>query len=268
MTDKTRNPLRAVWAEGRAAVSGWCYVPSATTAEAMALLDWDVVTIDMQHGLIGYGDVVAMLPAIDAGGACAMVRIPWNDEGVAMKVLDAGAIGVICPLVNSAAECRRFVAACRYAPEGIRSFGPIRASRFYHGIEAFLAAGEAPVTLAMIETVEAMRNLDEIAATPGLDGLYLGPSDLALSAGRGQPQLDRGDGFIMEAHRALLAACRQNGLKAGLNVNSAHYAAEMIDLGYDLVCLHSDLGLMRAAGERLLDDITESRRPRGEGGGA
>jgi 4-hydroxy-2-oxoheptanedioate aldolase len=263
MNELKANPLRAAWKDGRAAISGWCYMPSPVAAEAMAMLDWDLLTIDMQHGLVGYQDVVAMLPAIEAAGAGAMVRVPWNDPGTVMKVLDAGAIGVICPMINNREECTRFVEACRYAPDGYRSFGPLRVSRYYHHIGAVMAAPDGgPVTLAMIETEEGLRNIDEIAATPGLDGLYLGPSDLTLSMGQGQPGLDRTDSFVMEAHRTVLEACRRHGIRAGLNVNAAAYAARMIEFGYDLICLHSDLGLMRAAGEALLTEVRSLARRR------
>lgn len=259
------NPLRSTWQQGRAAISGWCYIPSPVSAEAMAMIGWDLLTIDMQHGMIGYQDVVAMLPAVEAAGTSAMVRVPWNDPGTVMKVLDAGAIGVICPMVNNRAESARFVEACRYAPAGYRSFGPLRVSRYYHRLAEFMATSDGgPVALAMIETEEGLRNIDEIAATPGLDGLYLGPSDLALSMGAGTPGLDRSDEFVMNAHRTVLDACRRHGIRAGLNVNGADYAAKMIELGYDLICLHSDLGLMRTAGESLLSSfrrLTPGRAP-------
>lgn len=250
------NPVRRAWDEGRAATLGWCSIPSSISAEALALLGWDAVVIDLQHGMMDYSTTVGMLHAIEAVGGSGMVRVPWNDPGLIMKLLDAGSIGVICPMVGTREECERFVGACRYAPKGYRSFGPLRVSRYYRHLPEYLEhAEQQTIVFAMIETAEGMANIDSIAATPGLDGLYLGPSDLALSSGVGMPGLDREDDFIQDAHRKLIAACRRHGLRAGLNANSVDYARQMLDLGYDMICLQSDLGLLQLAGEALLADM-------------
>src|SRR5690349_13123427 len=110
------NRLREIWAEGRAALNGWCSIGCAFTAEAMAHQGWDAITIDTQHGLIGYSEMLAMLQAVSASEAVPLVRVAWNQPGEIMKALDAGALGVICPMVNSRAECEAFVRACRYPP--------------------------------------------------------------------------------------------------------------------------------------------------------
>lgn len=261
MSDKSTHPVRRVWAEGKAAIAGWLSIPNSVSAEALAQLDWDTVVIDMQHGLFDFGDVVHILQAMQ--GTATMVRVPWNEPGLVMKVLDAGAVGVICPMISTRAECEQFVGACRYPPTGYRSFGPLRASGYYRAMAEYIeTAQEQTLVFAMIETVEGMANIDAIASVPGLDGIYLGPSDLAMSAGVGVPGLDRGDGFILDAHKTMVAAARRHGIRAALNANAVDYAGQMIELGYDMVCLHSDLGLMQMAGQQILRDMRTHGRVR------
>ena len=127
----------------------------------MAAQGWDSLTIDLQHGLIDYQVAVGMLQAISGGPTTPLVRIPWLDPAIIMKLLDAGAYGVICPMINSAEETERFVAACRYPPAGIRSFGPLRA-RLYAGSDYFKEANRTILAIAMIETHSALEHLDEI----------------------------------------------------------------------------------------------------------
>ena len=122
------NRLREIWATGKPVICGWCNMPGAFSAEVMANMGWDAVTIDTQHGLIGYEQMVAMLQAVSTTAATPLVRVSWNQPGEIMRALDAGAYGVICPMINDAAECAAFVQACRYPPAGFRSSGPIRAA--------------------------------------------------------------------------------------------------------------------------------------------
>jgi 4-hydroxy-2-oxoheptanedioate aldolase len=240
-----RHPVRKVWDEGRVALTSWCSIPSPYTAEALALLDYDCMVIDMQHGMIDFSDMVRMLQGIEASGLSAMVRLPWNDVGLAQKVLDAGASGLICPMVNNREECARFVGACQYPPLGYRSFGGLRSSSYYDEIgEVFTQSREAILVFAMIETVEAMKNAEAIASVPGLDGIFFGPADLSASAGRA-PAVGVNDGFIDEAHRTIIDLCRRHGLKAGINAMSPQAAASLAETGYEFIPLHSDLGLLR-----------------------
>ena len=174
------NPVRQIWAEGKAVLNAWCAIPSPFSTEVMASLGWDSVTVDMQHGVVDYQTAVGMFQAISTTSAAPMARVPWNDPAIVMKMLDAGAYGLICPLVNSAEEAERFAKACRYPPRGYRSSGPIRAM-IYGGADYFDHADDTIVTFAMIETTGALANLDAILAVEEVDAVYIGPSDLSLS---------------------------------------------------------------------------------------
>ena len=247
------NRIRTIWAEGRAARNVFLAIPSSFSAEAMASLGWDGVTIDMQHGVIDYQIGLTMLQGISRYDATPIVRVPWNDPAIIMKVLDAGAYGVICPMINSGEEAERFVGACRYAPRGYRSTGPVRAV-LYAGADYFDHADETVLTFAMIETRQAVDNLDAIAATPGLDAFYIGPSDLSVSLG-GKPVFDQREGEVMAAIDAILAAAKRNGIKAGIHTMSADYANAMIEKGFDLVTLSGDTRHMVASASRMLADM-------------
>ena len=162
-----KNPIKALWQANRTAVNGWCNLSGSMIAEAMGRAGWDSVTIDLQHGVIDYMDAVTMIQAISLTPAVPLVRAPWNEPSVIMKLLDAGAMGIICPMVNNAEEAAAFVSNCRYAPKGRRSFGPVRAGMVH--TDYWTHANDAILTIAMVETAEAMENLDGIMATPGLD---------------------------------------------------------------------------------------------------
>jgi 4-hydroxy-2-oxoheptanedioate aldolase len=169
-----KNPLREVWAEGRTAFGLWAAIPSAFSAELVAGAGVDYVCVDQQHGVVDYASMVPMLQAIGAAGAAPITRVLSNDPFRIMKALDAGAWGVIVPLVNDAEEAARAVSACRYPPDGIRSYGPIRASSLLGSKDPEDLAGEV-LCLVMVETREGLENVEEIAATPGVDGIYIGP---------------------------------------------------------------------------------------------
>src|SRR6266542_5625968 len=150
------NTLRTIWAKGGAVLNGWLTIPSTWTAELMAQQGWDSLTVDTQHGLIGYDVALPMFQAISTTPVFPLARAPWNEPGGIMKLLDAGAMGIICPMVNCAEEAKAFVGACRYAPAGYRSAGPTRAS-LYAGSNYLLKANESVVALAMIETAQAVQ---------------------------------------------------------------------------------------------------------------
>ena len=193
------NLLRTLWQQDGYAVNGWLSLPATFSAEVMAHQGWDSLTIDLQHGLIDYQNAVGMLQAISTTRTVPFVRVPWLDPAIIMKVLDAGAYGVICPMINSAAEAREFVAACRYPPAGIRSCGPIRAN-IYAGSDYVANANRTIITMAMIETRSGLDNLDEILSVEGLDAIYVGPADLALALGC-EPQLDPTEEDVRQSHR-------------------------------------------------------------------
>ena len=191
------NRLKTLWREGRPAVSGWLSIPAPFSAEIMAHQGWDALTVDLQHGLIDYQTAVDMLTAISTTETVPLARVPWLEFGLIMKLLDAGAYGVICPMVNTREDAQNLVRAGRYPPAGTRSFGPVRAA-IYGGADYVENANDEIVLLAMIETEEALDNVKEIAAVSGLDGLFIGPNDLAKSLGRA-PRLDTDDPLVAPA---------------------------------------------------------------------
>jgi 4-hydroxy-2-oxoheptanedioate aldolase len=239
------NRLKKIWREGETAVNGWLHVPSSFSAEVMAHAGWDSLTIDMQHGPVDYGSLVPMLQAISTTDTVPVVRVPWNDPGLIMRVLDAGCYAVICPMINTREEAETFVGACRYPPEGYRSYGPYRAT-LYGGQDYTDHANETVVTMAMIETQEALENLDEILGVHGLDAVFVGPSDLGQSLGHG-PGTDRDEPAVVEAIERVLATAREHGLAAGIFTGSPEYASRMAGKGFQFVTISSDVRLMASA---------------------
>ena len=245
------NKLKARIAAGRAAVNGWLAIPSGFSAEVMAQCGWDSVTVDMQHGIQDYQSMVQCFQAMQAHPITPMVRVPWNEPGIIGKALDGGAMGIICPMVNDAAEAKALADACLYPPMGKRSNGPIRAAMYGEtGSYQKTANGEILV-IPMIETQAGIDNIDEILSVPGISGIYIGPSAMGLSLGM-IPILDREEPVILGIYEKLVAACRKHGKFAGLHNGSAPYAARMVGMGFQLCTIANDSGLMaRAAREAV-----------------
>ena len=239
------NRIRRRWNDGKAAVNFWLSMPGTVSAEIAIRHRLDGVTIDLQHGLIDYTGALPMLQVMSLGDATPMARVPWLEPGIMMKLLDAGALGIICPMVNSAEEARLLVSYCSYAPMGQRSFGPTRALPLY-GPDYAQSANEELIILAMVETQQALENVTEITATPGLTGVYIGPSDLALSLGH-VPKLDHDEPRVVEAIETILSAAKAAKVRAGIHCGSTEYAKKMIALGFDLVTVGSDIRLLSAA---------------------
>lgn len=253
------NALKELWSSGEAAVNGWLAIPSSFAAEVMATCGWDSITIDMQHGVVDYQAAVTMLQGISTTETVPMVRVPWNDPGIIMKALDAGAYGVICPMVNSRDEAERLVQACRYPPQGFRSSGPIRAT-LYAGSDYQQYANETVIALAMIETKTALERLDEILSTPGLDGVYIGPADLSFSL-TGRFGFDHAEGTAQfDAIMTILAAAKRHGIVAGIHTGSPAYAAKMIQAGFQLVSINSDAKLLETAARTAVTSVREALR--------
>ena len=186
-----KNKAKEIIKAGKAVINGWLQIPSTVSAETMAQQGWDTLTIDMQHGLVDYTNAMPMMQVISATEIVPMARVNWNEPGQIMKILDAGCYGIICPMVINRNEAERFVQACRYPPDGYRSFGPIR-GLIYGGADYADHANNEILKMAMIETKEALENLDAIMSTPGLDGIYIGPADLSLAIGE-KPGFDKGE---------------------------------------------------------------------------
>ena len=255
------NPLKEAWNEGRPAFGLWMTVPGSVGAEIFAKTGVDYVCVDQQHGVVGYDSMVPMFQAIQAEGTAPITRVLSNDPFLIMKALDAGAWGVIVPLVNSAEDAARAASACRYPPQGIRSFGPVRAAGVIGSRDPERLGGEV-LCLVMVETREALERVDEIANTPGVDGIYIGPADLALSLGL-PPTLEIQEGEHAEAVGRIREACHRNGIAAGIHCPSGEWARKHTETGFDLVTVATDATLLRGA---ALHELTVARGGRVETG--
>ncbi len=247
------NRLRRLWREGKRTVNGWLSIPSPFSAELMAHQGYDSITVDMQHGLIDVATMVAMLQALSTTDVVPLVRVPWREPGVIMKALDAGAYGIVCPMVSSRAEAEELVAWGRYPPRGSRSFGPIRAL-LYAGSDYAAHADSEILLLAMIETRGGIDDLDEILSVDGLDGVYIGPADLSLALGFG-PGFDREEPEILEVIARIAERARAHGKFAGIHTMSPAYARRMWDLGFHFVSLMTDARILANATAALLAEL-------------
>ena len=184
--------VKTKWSKNQTALNSFLSIPNSFTAEIMAEQGYDALTIDIQHGMIDFSDLFTMLQGIRSSGVTPICRVSGLDHAVISKVMDAGAMGIICPMINNRQQSEQLVQDCKYPPIGIRSFGPTRAN-FSVSSNYFYEANESTFCLAMIETQEAFDNLDDIASTPGLDGLYIGTADLTIGLNKGKltPGFDR-----------------------------------------------------------------------------
>ena len=247
------NRIRSIWKSGGAVVNGWLAIPSSFSAEVMAHQGWDTLTVDLQHGVTGYASAVAMFTAISTTSTIPIARVPWLDPGIIMKTLDAGAYGIICPMVNCREDAEKFVRACRYPPEGGRSLGPIRAT-LYAGADYPQKANETIVTLAMIETRQALDKLDEILSVKGLDAVYIGPADLSLSLGC-TPPFDDVDKPVAEAIDMVLAKANEHGVVPCIHNGTPEAALKRIERGFRLVTISSDARLMTAGAQQVMSKM-------------
>jgi 4-hydroxy-2-oxoheptanedioate aldolase len=247
------NRLRSIWKSGGAAVNGWLAIPDGFAAETMAHQGWDTLTIDVQHGLIDYAAMVTMLQAISTTATVPVVRVPWLEPGILMKALDAGAYAVICPMVNTREDAQKLVAYTHYAPRGTRSFGPTRAL-LYGGADYFQHANDSIVTFAMIETAQALENLDAILSVEGLDAVYIGPSDLSISLGC-TPAFDELEPKAAQAVEHVLARAKAHGIVAGIHNGTPEAALGRIARGFQFVTVGSDARLLAAGSQQILSKM-------------
>jgi 4-hydroxy-2-oxoheptanedioate aldolase len=224
-------------------VNAWLSIPSSYSAEVIAHTGVDSVTVDMQHGMVGFSDVMHMLQAISTSSSIPLVRVPAVQPDVIMKILDAGAYGIICPSVDTPELCKTFVDSCRYPPLGIRSFGPTRGIT-YGGADYIKHANTEIAILAMIESQEAIDNLSAILNTDGLTGIYIGPNDLSYSL-EGMPGL-RTD-KVERAIEYILSKAKEKGLFTGIFCANAEEALERMEQGFDLITPGNDAGVLRNA---------------------
>jgi 4-hydroxy-2-oxoheptanedioate aldolase len=247
------NRVRDNWAAGKPVINSWCGIPSSFSAEVMAHAGWDSLVVDMQHGMIDYQMMVTMLQGISTTDTTPLVRVPWNDPAHIQKALDAGAYGIVCPMINNRAEAEKFVGSMRYAPAGYRSSGPIRAS-LYGGADYHAKANDIVVAFGMIETQEALDNLDQILSVKGLDAVYVGPSDLSISLGY-SPGGDKPDEWMMTALKKVLDGCKRHKVQPGIHCGAPAYAKQMIEMGYTFVTVGGDNRFMTMGGQAAIQEM-------------
>ena len=247
------NKIKQMWHAGQYVTLGWLSVSHGFTAEVMARQGFDALCVDMQHGTTDMSDVWPMLQAISQTDTVPVVRVPWNDPPTIMKALDLGAYAIIVPLINTADDAAKAVAACRYPPVGMRSSGPVRAVH-YGGADYLAKANDEIVVMAMIETKEGLANLDKICATPGLDAVYIGPADLSFALGLA-PRGDNPEPIHLATCDKIRDAAHKHNIKAVMHCASAAFAAGAVKRGFDMVMLTSDLASMIAGARRQLDDL-------------
>lgn len=237
------------WSSGKPAINVFLKIPNAWTAEMISYLDFDAITIDLQHGPLDFPEMISMLQAMNKE-KYPMVRLAWNDPAEAMHCLDAGVKGIICPMINNRAEAEQFVSACHYPPLGTRSWGPWRSNlparptyiKDYHvDIRMF----------AQIESKEGLKNVDEIAATPRLSGLYLGPYDLSIDLGY-EKMADFSDPTFMKHVESVLAAARKHKILCAVQAYNEDDAANLAKMGFNMVTPVDESAVMlQAVKEKL-----------------
>ena len=235
--------LREKWAAGDETLGLWLSIPSSVTAEITAGQPVDYVCVDTQHGVIDYAQSVGMIQAIELSGGTPIVRVPWNEPGIVGKTLDAGAHGVIVPMVNTREQAEAVVRAVRYAPDGARSWGPVMAGLRHADNRAW--AADHIAVIPMIETAEALSNLDDILSTPGIDAIYVGPADLSISLGLA-PYGNDGNPVFDDALATIVDGCRRHGVVPGVHSTGA-LTPRRREQGFRMITVTSD-GLAVRAG--------------------
>jgi 4-hydroxy-2-oxoheptanedioate aldolase len=239
---------------GATVFSGWCGLPYPIVAETLGRDGFAAVTLDGQHGLWDVNAMLTTIAAVRQAGAAPIVRVPVGDFALVSRALDFGAEGIIAPMINSAADARAFAAAAKYPPIGERSWGPHRATMLA-GIadqSTYLReANDHVITLAMIETRTALDNLDAITDTPGIDGLFLGPSDLSIALSNGK-NIDPLSKDVDRELDRVLAVAQKAGKIPGAYCHSAERATALARRGVRFLAVMSDLAMLRAGAAAAL----------------
>jgi 4-hydroxy-2-oxoheptanedioate aldolase len=248
-----KNKVKELWRAGKPVVTGWCTTPDPYVAEAMARAGFDTLVLDMQHGMaIGPDRAAVWLQVVGQQDVTPIVRIPWNEPAFAQWVLDAGAMGIIIPMVNNTEEARKAIGACRYPPLGYRSYGPNRA-RFFEP-DYFPHANQEILCLPMMETVEGIEHVEEIAQLPGIDGFWIGPSDLAVSMGL-PPKQYRDDPRHAAAVQRVIDVAKKYGLNAGIWAASPEDGLRRWKQGFNLNPICNDVFQVRFGAERAVSEF-------------
>ena len=238
---------------GSPVLTAWCGLPEPSVAGILAREAFDAVVMDLQHGSIDFAAALQAVPLVAAAGKPALVRIPVGDFATASRFLDAGVSGVIAPMINTIEDARRFAGFMKFPPVGERSWGAYGALAL-SGLEpgAYLQkANDLIVSFAMIETREALAIIDDILAVPGIDGIFIGPSDLSIALSGGTA-LDPAGAEVDKALDHALARAKAAGKFAAIYAVSGARAAELSAKGFHMVSIGSDISMLRAGAHAAL----------------
>jgi 4-hydroxy-2-oxoheptanedioate aldolase len=241
--------FRALLDSGEGAIGGWLMLGSPFAAEIAASQRFDFVVVDCQHGLNGQDRLIDIIGRLADPGPLPLVRVPSIEAGWVGRALDVGAAGVIVPMVNSRSQAEAAVAAARYAPAGVRSYGPVRPYRHLGGDPS--TVNDNVLCMVMIETGAGLERVDEICATPGIDGVYIGPADLALSLNL-RPSRDAAHPVLVSAIREIRDGCLRNNVTPAIHATNGAMARMFLADGFRMVTAISDIGALRAGLAREL----------------
>jgi 4-hydroxy-2-oxoheptanedioate aldolase len=266
-TARAAAHLRSAIASG-SAYGIWSTIPDMSVAELVGGLPYDYIVVDLQHGVATFTELPAIAQAMRAAGNAPLVRVPWKDPAQIMRAIDSGAYGVVVPMISSAEEARAAVSACRFPPVGVRSWGPMWGYVRSDGALPPAEQDAGVLCIVMIETAEAIEELDAILATDGLDGIYIGPNDLALACGFGRGTY-RDDPEVEVLIQKIVDACRAAGVPVGLHCSDPEMGRDWIERGVSMVTIAQDTGLLaegalealRSARGRGVDAGSGSARP-------
>jgi 4-hydroxy-2-oxoheptanedioate aldolase len=247
------NPLLELWRSGKPSLGGWLTTADPQIVEYLATCGFDEICIDQQHGLADGSSLAGLFRSIELHGAAPTTRVPANDFTAIGMALDVGAVAIVVPMVGSSEEAARAADACHYPPRGGRSIGPLRGSLFR--VSTRLEALDEAACVVMVETAEGLRNVDEIAATPGVDAIYIGPGDLGLGLGM-SAWSDDWTPAEAETHAdaiaAVLAACNRHGIAPGIHTGDGVTARRYLEQGFLMVTVANELGLITKGGRAEL----------------
>lgn len=245
------NTLLQIWKQNKIATNAWLTIPSAWTAEIISSTGFDACTIDMQHGLIDYQTALTMLQSMQASGTVPLVRVPWNEPILTMKMLDAGAYGIIVPMIDNQKQIKDFIEVCKYPPLGSRSYGPIRSSLVL-GDDYFKNANSEVLAIGMIETKEGLNNVEEIASFEGLNGFYIGTIDLSISLGI-RPLGDLHSEKLISAITKIVDTAKKHDLIVGVHTKSPEETKILQGLGVNLLTFLNDSTLLKSNTKQIYD---------------
>lgn len=255
-----KNRIKELWGKGEATVGIWLALGSPIVAEIISHIGFDWVVIDTEHGTIDIETTQSIVQAMFGTDTVPIVRVPWNDPALIKRALDAGAYGLVIPMVNSKEEAIRAVQASRYPPIGIRSYGGPRV-RLYGGTDYFEHANEEVAIIVQIEHISAVNQIDEILSVEGIDAFFIGPNDLAASMGI-KLGLDNPHPRHVEAVNKVLAAGKKRHIPGGILVGSPEAANQRIAQGFQFVGLSSDEGFLRSAVLAAFNKVVKDRKVR------